>query len=116
MKSYFFALPFEAEWKTGGLWRRFFPDGAVMAEGEIIEVNRPSRLVMSWRNEQAEKKAEGFSRCVMEVEATGAATKLTVTHSIGVANSKLIEAVSQAWPQVLSNLKSFLEAGEVVLT
>jgi uncharacterized protein YndB with AHSA1/START domain len=116
MKSYFFGLPFEAELKIGGSWRRFFPDGSLMTEGEIVEFSPPSRLAMSWRNEEPEKKAEGFSRCVMELEPTGAATKLTVTHSIGVAHSKLIEAVAQAWPQVMSNLKSFLETGNVALT
>ena len=116
MKTYFFGLPFEAEWKVGGPWRRHFPDGALMTEGEILEFDPPARLVMSWRNAEAEKKAEGFSRCVMEIEAVDTAAKLTVTHSVGVANSKLIAAVAQAWPQVLSNLKTFLETGMVALT
>ena len=116
MKTYFFGLPFEAEWKVGGSWRRLFPDGALMTEGNILEIAPPSRLVISWRNAESEKKAEGFIRCVMEVEAIDTAAKLTVTHSIGVANSKLISAVAQAWPQVLSNLKTFLETGGVALT
>ena len=116
MKSYFFGLRFEAELKTGGSWRRLSPDGALMTEGEILEFNPPSRLVMSWRNAEPEKKAEGFSRCVMDLAPAGAATKLTVTQSIGVENSKLIEAVAQAWPEVMSNLTSYLESGEVTLT
>jgi hypothetical protein len=29
--------------------------------------------------------------------------------------SQLIEAVSGGWPRILSNLKSFLETGDVVL-
>lgn len=115
MKTYFFGLPFEAELKAGGTWRRFFPDGKLMTEGEILEYNPPSRLVLSWLNQEPEKKAEGFSRCVMELEASGAGTKLTVTHTAGVAPSKLIAAVTEAWPMVLSNLKSFLETGETVL-
>jgi hypothetical protein len=41
--------------------------------------------------------------------------KLTVTHTMDRAESKLIEAVSGGWPQVLSNLKSLLEMGEIVL-
>ena len=115
MKIYFFGLPFEAELKPGGSWRRLFPDGALMTEGEILEIEPPSQLVMSWRNAEAEKKAEGFSRCAMDLKAVDTATRLTVTHSIGAADSKLIAAVAQAWPQVLSNLKTFLETGTVAL-
>jgi hypothetical protein len=41
--------------------------------------------------------------------------KLTITHEIDRPDSKLIEAVSGGWPRILSNLKSLLETGEVVL-
>ena len=116
MKDYFFGLPFEAEPMTGGSWRRLFPDGSLMTEGEFLEFNPASRLVMSWRNAEPEKRAEGFSRCAMELAPVGDATKLTVTQSIGVDNSKLIAAVADAWPQVISNLKSYIETVTVALT
>jgi uncharacterized protein YndB with AHSA1/START domain len=116
MKTYFFGLPFAAELKKGGAWRRFFPDGTLMTEGEILEYDPPSRLVLSWLNQEPEKKAEGFSRCVMALEASGAGTKLSVTHTAEVAPSKLIAAVTEAWPMVLSNLKSFLETGAPALS
>jgi uncharacterized protein YndB with AHSA1/START domain len=115
MKAYFFGLPFEAELRAGGAWRRLFPDGALMTEGEFIDVEPPKRLAMSWRNAEPEKRAEGYSRCVMDLQPAGEATRLTVTQSVGVANSKLIAAVSEAWPQVISNLKSYLETGAPVL-
>jgi hypothetical protein len=41
--------------------------------------------------------------------------KLTVTHSMEREDSKFIAAVSGGWPQILSNLKSLLETGSVVL-
>jgi hypothetical protein len=41
--------------------------------------------------------------------------KLTVTHGINREGSKLVEAVAGGWPKVLSNLKSLLETGQVVL-
>ena len=43
------------------------------------------------------------------------AVKLSVTHEINIVDSKFIQAVSGGWPQILSNLKSFLETGEAVL-
>jgi hypothetical protein len=40
---------------------------------------------------------------------------LTITHTIEREASKLIGAVSVFWPMILSNLKSLLETGSVVL-
>jgi activator of Hsp90 ATPase-like protein len=51
----------------------------------------------------------------MEVEPMGDAVKLTVTHEMEREGSKFIDAVSGGWPQILSNLKSLLETGAVVL-
>jgi len=117
MRTYFFGLPFEADLRPGGAWRRLFPDGSLMTEGELLEVDPASRLVMSWRNAEPEKHAEGFSRCAFDLApAGGTATRLTVTQSIGIANSRLIAAVEAAWPQVVANLKSYLETGTVALT
>ena len=45
----------------------------------------------------------------------GDAVKLTVTHGMEREGSKFIDAVSGGWPQILSNLKSLLETGAVVL-
>jgi hypothetical protein len=43
------------------------------------------------------------------------AVKLTISHVMDRAESKLIEAVSGGWPRILSNLKSILETGEIAL-
>jgi uncharacterized protein YndB with AHSA1/START domain len=51
----------------------------------------------------------------MELEPTGKAVKLSITHTIEREPSKLIEAVSGGWPKILSNLKSLLETGSAVL-
>jgi uncharacterized protein YndB with AHSA1/START domain len=107
----------EAEWKLGGAWKIVYPNGRVMDTGEIVEFLPGKRLAIKWRNEwMPELKAEGFSLCTMEIEpAAGEAMKLTVTHSIARAESKLIGAVSGGWPQILSNLKTLLETGQTAL-
>ena len=51
----------------------------------------------------------------MELEPSGAAVRLSITHSIEREPSKLIVAVSGGWPAILSNLKSLLETGSTVL-
>jgi hypothetical protein len=58
-----------------------------------------------------EVRAEGHSRLTYLLEAQGDAVKLTVMHEIDVSKSKLIEAVSGGWPQILASLKSLLETG-----
>ncbi len=41
--------------------------------------------------------------------------KLSITHAMERPDSKFIQAVSGGWPSIMSNLKSLLETGEVVL-
>src|SRR5437867_8874499 len=115
IKQYRFGMSVESEWKVGSTWR-MYADGSLIDSGEILESVLQKRLVMSWLNEwKPEFKAEGNSRCVYEIEPTGASAKLTLTHSIERPDSKFIGAVSDGWPMVISNLKSLLETGDVAL-
>jgi uncharacterized protein YndB with AHSA1/START domain len=106
----------EAEWREGGSWRLVFPDGRIGDTGEIVACEPNRRLAIRWRNEfMPELKEEGWSLCTMEIEPIEGAVKLTVSHSMEREGSKFIDAVSNGWPQILSNLKSLLETGSVIL-
>ncbi len=103
----------ECEWKPGASWRNMIPDGRVGDSGEVLEIEPYRKLVLSWRNEfRREMREEGYSRATFELEPQIASVKLTVTHEIEKADSKLIEAVSGGWPLILASLKSLLETGE----
>ena len=116
VKKYWFGIHQETQWQAGSPWRLLFPDGRVADVGEIIEVMPLKRIAIRWHNEwNPELKAEGPALCTLEIEALDKAVKLTVTHSMAKPGSKFIEAVSGGWPKILSNLKSLLETGEVVL-
>jgi uncharacterized protein YndB with AHSA1/START domain len=116
MKQYWFGMDVETDWKAGSPWRLMFPDGRVADTGDILEIDRPRRIVLKWHNEcRPELAAEGYARCAIELEPQNDAVKLTITHTIDRADSKVIEAVSGGWPRILSNLKSLLETGEIVL-
>ncbi len=116
-QQYWFGMHHETDWKAGSSWRLVFADGRVADTGEIVQADPPRRLVLRWRNEfKPELRAEGYSQCVMDIEPAGDATKLTITHSIDRDDSKFIDAVSGGWPRILSNLKSLLETGDVVLS
>jgi uncharacterized protein YndB with AHSA1/START domain len=104
----------ECDWKEGSPWRLMIPDGRVGDSGEVLEVEHSRRLVLSWRNEFTEMKAEGYSRATFELEQVGDTVKLTVTHEMERDGSKLIAAVSNGWPHILSSLKSLLETGHAL--
>jgi uncharacterized protein YndB with AHSA1/START domain len=103
----------DCDWRPGATWKLMIPDGRVGDAGEVLEIDSPKRLVLSWRNEfKPELKAEGFSRLTYELEPQGDMVKLTLVHEMDKPESKLIQAVSNGWPLILASLKSLLETGE----
>jgi uncharacterized protein YndB with AHSA1/START domain/DNA-binding transcriptional ArsR family regulator len=95
----------------------------------VLEADPPRRLSYTWHNYQpemqemfgwsderlAELQQEKRSKVTFDIEPAGQAVKLTVTHDDFVPDSAMREGVSQGWPGILSNLKSLLETGEVVV-
>lgn len=111
--KYWGGVTHQSAWKPGAPWKLVFPDGQVADTGEVLEIERPRRLVLAWRNEfLQELREEGPSRCTIEIEPQGDSVKLTILHEIEAPRSKFIEAVSGGWPKILSSLKSLLETGQ----
>ena len=117
MKEYWFGVHCESEWIEGSPWKLAYLDGRITDAGEIIEAEPQLRLVIRWQHrDKPELIAEGESYCMMELEQAGPAVRFSLTHTIAREQSKLIAAVSAAWPMVISNLKSLLETGSTVLS
>jgi uncharacterized protein YndB with AHSA1/START domain len=115
--SFWFGATMLSDWSKGSAWEMRHPDGRISDAGEVIESDPPRKLVLAWTHQwRPELKAEGPARCTMTLEPVREATKLTILHEIDKPGSLLISAVSDGWPKILSNLKSLLETGEVVLT
>jgi uncharacterized protein YndB with AHSA1/START domain len=111
-KQYWFGMRGESDFKTGSPWKLVSTSGEVWDSGAIIEADPPKRLVIRWAHEmKPELRAEGDTICTMDIERGKDACKLTITHTSEREHSKVIEAVSGGWPQVISNLKSLLETG-----
>ena len=117
IRQYWYGVKVECAWKKGAPWTMKFPDGRLADTGEILEIDPPRRVVIRWQNEwNPEMKAEGPSRCTIDLTPLGDAVKLTITHELDRPQSKFIAGVSGGWPYTLANLKSLLETGEVATT
>jgi uncharacterized protein YndB with AHSA1/START domain len=109
---YWFGGHQESTWKKGAEWKMFMPQHGLTDSGEILESDPPNRVVIKWRKEfRPELKAEGYSRCVMELAQEDDLTKLTISHAIEKERAQFIQAVSGGWPRILSSLQSYLETG-----
>jgi uncharacterized protein YndB with AHSA1/START domain len=105
----------ESDWKPGAPWRIAKPDGNSADTGEVLEIDPPRRLVLSWQNRMnPEMEAEGHSRMTYDLEPQGDMVKLTLTHMMEKPESKFIQAVSNGWPIILASVKSLLETGQAL--
>ena len=115
-KQYWFGMRCESQWTAGSSWQLVAGDGEVYDNGQIVEAVPPRRLVIRWQHRlKPELEAEGPTQCIMELEPSEGAVKLSITHTSELEPSQLIEAVSGGWPKVISNLKSLLETGSIAL-
>jgi len=116
IKQYWFGMHCESGFTAGSSWKLVSGDGQLYDSGTIVDADPPRRLVIRWQHQnKPELKAEGDSLCTMELEPSGTAVKLSITHTIEREPSKFIEAVSGGWPKVVANLKSLLETGSIAL-
>jgi len=112
--KYNFGARVDSPWTPGSPLEMKAP-GVMLAEGEVIEVDPPRRLVHTmtalWSDDV---KSEGSSRVTWAIEPVGDSCHLTVTHDQlrDGANDELYGG----WPMILSGLKTWLESGELLTT
>ena len=106
----------ETGWKVGDDYEIVGPDGRAWDVGKVLANDPGKRIEVTWLHQHDEAmRAEGESTCTIELEAASPeVTRLTLTHAIGRANSKLIGAVSNGWPSILASLKSLIETGRAL--
>ena len=122
----------QSDWQVGSpvYWSMWEGDGPHDWDQHVLEADPPRRLSYTWHNYQpemqemfgwsderlAELQQEKRSKVTFDIEPAGKAVKLTVTHDDFVPDSEMLKGVSGGWPAILSNLKSVLETGEVLVT
>jgi uncharacterized protein YndB with AHSA1/START domain len=115
-RKYNFGAGITSDWTPGSRFEMGQPAaGALLGEGENLEVDPPLRLVQSmtalWSDDV---RSEGATRVTWEIEAIGDSCRLTVTHDQmrEGANAELYGG----WPMILSGLKTWLETGRLLTT
>jgi len=110
-KRYWFGTEVRSDWNVGSSFA-LVTDGKTSDTGEILEADRPRRLSYTFKHELFEEmRNEPATKVVFTLEPYGNIVKLTVTHEGFMEGSKLLGAVSNGWPAILSGLKSLLETG-----
>ena len=113
-KRYWFGTEVRSDWNVGSSFA-LVTDGKTSDTGEILEADRPRRLSYTFKHELFEEmRNEPATKVVFTLEPYGNIVKLTVTHEGFMEGSKLLGAVSNGWPAILSGLKSLLETGKVL--
>src|ERR1700682_1436456 len=110
---YFYGGEPSSSWKPGArlLWTEH-GSGRGLVDGEVIECDKPRRLVHSWIVKYDEAlTAEGPSRVTWELEETDGVTKLTAIHDDFPAGSKVYENVAGGWMLVLSGVQKLVGTG-----
>ena len=96
------------EARPGGAYRIDY-NGSDIARGEVLEIDPPRRLVLSWGWEaEGDATPPGASRVEVTLTPDGAGTLLRLRHSELV--DAAVEGHAQGWDQFLPALASIAEA------
>jgi uncharacterized protein YndB with AHSA1/START domain len=114
--KYNFGNRIDSKWTPGSRYEVTNPKhGALIGEGENIEVDPPRRLVQTmvalWGDDV---KSEGESRVTWEIEQVEDSCRLLVTHDRLRENAN--DQLYGGWPMILSGLKTWLETGDQLTT
>ncbi|WP_433437090.1 ArsR/SmtB family transcription factor [Nonomuraea sp. CA-141351] len=127
----YWGVEIESDWKVGStmVWKQ---GGVTIEDPEqvVLESEPHRRLAYSWHTftpefaksvgwsdeALARAAAEPRSKVTFDIEQVGEMVKLTIVHGGFEPGSFIRESVSGGWPELISNLKTFLETGKTLPT
>lgn len=107
-QHYYYGARLDTNLQKGGSFRYLAPDGNVILDGEIVEIDPIRRLVSTFIPSWTDKAQP--TQVTFELEPVGEAVKLTITHHeyLKTADAGVIDG----WPVVVAGLKTLLETGK----
>ena len=111
-RDYFYGTRVSSEWKPGAPLTYDYPDGRRAAEGKVLEIDPPRRLVHTfsalWDDQVAPDKPH---RVEWRIEPMGQACRVTCEHSDFEGDTATYRSVSGGLSVILNGLKTLLETG-----
>jgi uncharacterized protein YndB with AHSA1/START domain/DNA-binding transcriptional ArsR family regulator len=112
-EHYYYGTRVGSDWKKGSRIVYEYPDGRLAADGEVLEVDPPRRLEMTFHARwDPEIEAEGPVRQLWQIESTDErGSKLTVTTAGLRPGSRMATEFSDGMVFIVSGLKTWVETG-----
>jgi DNA-binding transcriptional ArsR family regulator/uncharacterized protein YndB with AHSA1/START domain len=110
--QYYYGTRVESTWEPGAAVRYTYPDGSLVADGEVIAIEAHRRLEMTFHahwDEQLDQ--EGPVREVWLLDEQDGITVLTVETWDMEPGSKTYEDFTGGLPHIISGLKTLVETG-----
>lgn len=106
-RQYYYHTGVMTNLKQGGQFAYAGDDGAIVLDGEILEIVPEKKLVTTFKATWAPDGET--TRVMFEIEPVGDACKLTMTH---YDYEKSKAGVETGWPMIVAGLKTLLETGK----
>ena len=111
--QYFFGTSVDSSWTPGAPLVYRYPDGTVAADGELLEVDPPRRLVHTFNAVwDDDVRADAAHTVTWELEPAGATPcRLTVVHDGFAGETATLAQVRGGMSVIVAGLKTLLETG-----
>ena len=111
-RQYVYGTRFEGDLRPGAAYAYVGDGGFRVVDGAIVDVQDEKRLVMTWSAHwDGSVEHDRPSRVTFELAAAGPSTKLRLVHDDFDAETATFLGSADAWPLMLSSLKTVLETG-----
>ena len=112
-EQYYYGTRVGSTWERGARITYEYPDGTLAADGEVLEIDPPNKLAMSFHARwDPTIEAEGPVTMTWELEPQGpSSTKLTVITGGLKAGSKTASEFTGGIVYIVSGLKTYVETG-----
>jgi len=117
-EQYFFGTAIQSDWQVGS--RVEYSRGKVTDYGEILSYEPHQEMSYTWESVSDETIRQGPNVVTFRLqEMSEDVVKLTLIHDYlmdadYVDEPNTFRGVNNGWPFILSNLKSYLETGEIM--
>lgn len=113
--QYYYGTRVQSDWEVGSPIVYTNADGGVVADGEIVSVDAPKRLELTFvARWDAQLEAEGPAREAWLLNDVNGMTELTIELYDVAVDSKTYREFIEGFPYIVSGLKSLVETGRAL--